>query len=63
MTEARVTCDRCGEEITSDRTLLTVECGPARSHRPAVDLCRACAIAFVAWVTAGVPDPEGKEKR
>jgi hypothetical protein len=34
-----VTCDRCDDEITADRTLLRVESGPLRPRREAIELC------------------------
>jgi hypothetical protein len=54
-----VTCDRCGDEITADRTLLRVECGPLRPRREAIDLCSACAEALVEWMRpAEAPAPD-----
>jgi hypothetical protein len=57
MTVSTISCDRCGVEISADRTLLTVETGPLRSKRPTVDFCRDCAVAFFSWIDAGVPKP------
>lgn len=58
MVEQRITCDRCGETIKADRTLLTPECGPLReSGRPPIDLCPDCAGALLDWLGAGAEAP------
>jgi len=49
---ASFTCDRCRVPIPADRTTLAVQCGPMKPHRPAVDLCLACAGEFVAFLKA-----------
>jgi hypothetical protein len=45
-TETTIRCDRCGDEIVSDRTLLRVEYGSLRSHRESIDLCAECVEAL-----------------
>jgi hypothetical protein len=53
-----VRCDRCGTVIEANRSVVTLECGPAlpwspheRSGRPAVDLCDICLAGLVDWLS------------
>ena len=51
MIETKHICDRCGNVVLSDRTLLKVESGPVRAkgvHE--VDLCESCAGLFADWL-------------
>jgi len=50
MTKTEVFCDKCGDRIEADRSLICLETGPLRGARPEFDLCPGCARAFVAWV-------------
>jgi hypothetical protein len=56
-----VICDRCRAAISTDRSKLIVETGPLRSlpandnGEVAIDLCRACAGAFRAWLLSSAP--------
>jgi hypothetical protein len=60
MVKIEVSCDRCRAVIVADRTRLAIACGPLRAARvddsgeAAVDLCRGCAEAWLAWLR-----PEG----
>jgi hypothetical protein len=54
MTTLTVHCDRCGERVLTDRTLLRVESGPLRSRRPEVDLCPQCVET---WFAAALKPP------
>lgn len=44
-------CDRCGDVILESRTLLSVEGGPLRIHRPTIDLCGHCAESLSGWLS------------
>jgi hypothetical protein len=58
MVQTTVTCDRCGCEITHDRTALDVRSGPLLASRhcrreagqPSIDLCVECAAELLAWL-------------
>jgi hypothetical protein len=58
--KTEVSCDRCRAVVTADRTRLAIEAGPLRgvvatdSGESAIDLCRTCAEALLAWLR-----PEG----
>jgi hypothetical protein len=52
MLEVKCFCDRCSELVTSDRTLMKLQCGPFRGQRPTVDLCAACFSEFAEWLDA-----------
>lgn len=45
-----VTCDYCGETITSDRHLLRVASGSLSVRVPEIDLCEPCFSAFLSWL-------------
>jgi hypothetical protein len=47
-----VTCDRCGTEILTDRTVFDVRCGPLRARRESLDLCTDCLPVFLEWLKA-----------
>jgi len=32
-------CDRCGDQIRQNRTLIQIQTGPLRPTRPTLDLC------------------------
>jgi hypothetical protein len=49
-TETVVHCDRCGAEITADRSLLRVETGALRTRRETIELCPACAESLTVWL-------------
>ena len=52
----RCQCDRCGAEVTADRTDLRIRCGPLRGHGlDRLDLCRACATALEEWLKSRPP--------
>ena len=50
MTVSKHLCDRCGGEITKDRTLLQLAAGPGLLKRQTVDLCPTHADEFFAWL-------------
>jgi hypothetical protein len=54
-----VTCDRCHETITAERTRLDVACGPFRDRLPkGLDLCPTCFEALISsWLAAGQAAP------
>jgi hypothetical protein len=45
-----VTCDRCTEVVSADRTLLLVETGPMRPRRESIDLCPSCVEGLGVWL-------------
>jgi hypothetical protein len=58
MTDLRAWCDRCGERIHTDRSILNPKCGPLRSRGP-IDLCGDCASKLTAeFLTPGAVVPE-----
>lgn len=59
MTTTIITCDRCGREIVSGRSLLRVESGPLRDRRSKLDLCPACVELLLAWLGSGVVGGDG----
>jgi hypothetical protein len=56
MVETRIYCDKCGELIVLDRTVLAPQCGRLR-HRAPFDLCDSCADALLQWM-GPEPKPE-----
>ena len=60
MTTTIIHCDKCGERIEIDRSLMSVDCGPLRYQRQTVDLCPKCAQAFGAWLADKEAKGEGE---
>jgi predicted RNA-binding Zn-ribbon protein involved in translation (DUF1610 family) len=55
MTHTNHTCDRCGSEITIDRTLLQAQCGPSLGE--VIELCHDCYKVLKSWLKQ--PDHSG----
>ena len=51
-----ITCDRCHEQISTDRTALAVSCGP-HAARPPIDLCPGCMAGLLDWLNAATAGP------
>jgi hypothetical protein len=49
--ETRIWCDKCGEQISEDRTKLVAKTGPLRFHEP-IDFCSTCSAEFTEWLGA-----------
>ncbi len=58
-----VTCDRCGERIEADRTLLTVVSGPLLPRRETLDLCPGCADRLLSWLAGEDARQNAQEAR
>lgn len=48
MTTTTHTCDRCGQPILIDRTLLEARCGPSLGET--IELCHPCYKSLRAWL-------------
>jgi hypothetical protein len=56
--DMKVYCDKCGDRITQDRSVIKATTGPLRQRDP-IDLCDSCRVAFVTWL-GPIPGRKGE---
>lgn len=50
MNESKDQCDRCGEPVTDEPSLILIESGPLHAERPRLNICGKCGESFQRWV-------------
>ncbi|MHC5543118.1 hypothetical protein ACYOEI_33260 [Singulisphaera rosea] len=50
MNESKDICDRCGESVTDEPSLILIESGPLHADRPRLSICAQCGESYQRWV-------------
>jgi len=44
-----ITCEKCGNRVEENRSIVEITTGPMRNEWPEIDLCLGCVRALMVW--------------